>query len=330
MLEKDSSVLGYPGEISKALDADHHGVCKYDSPKDPSYVIVRNVLKSLVSKILSSRRRKSTDQSAFREESQELEAILAISEPPDVDYIFFRDRWALGTCEWILQNPLYIDWFNSSGPEPRILWLHGGPASGKSVLSSFIINDLVERHACCQYFFIRFADSSKRTLSTLLRSLAFQLAQALPLFRDKILQLSDEAIKLETADARTAWQRIFKSILFKLDIEQPLFWVIDGLDESDTPRSVINLFSEIYAATIHIRVLIVSRKNQELLSSFQRLPKELNLHVIQSEGHVEDFRRFIDQELEVSGTDIFKEEVASRFLTEGQFPLAAPRNSKNQ
>ena len=50
VVERDSSVLGYPGEISKALDADHHGVCKYDSPEDPLYVNVRNVLKSLVSK----------------------------------------------------------------------------------------------------------------------------------------------------------------------------------------------------------------------------------------------------------------------------------------
>jgi hypothetical protein len=48
VLEKDSSVLGYPGEISKPLDADHHGVCKYESRDDPRYVTVRNVLKSLV------------------------------------------------------------------------------------------------------------------------------------------------------------------------------------------------------------------------------------------------------------------------------------------
>lgn len=50
VLEKDSLVLGYPGEISRALDADHHGVCKFDSPDDPLYVNVRNVLKSLVRK----------------------------------------------------------------------------------------------------------------------------------------------------------------------------------------------------------------------------------------------------------------------------------------
>ena len=53
VLEKDSSVLGYPGEISRALDADHHGVCKFDSPGDPQYVAVRNVLRSLISKLPS-------------------------------------------------------------------------------------------------------------------------------------------------------------------------------------------------------------------------------------------------------------------------------------
>lgn len=48
VLEKESSVLGYPGEISKPLDADHHSVCKYDGPNDPRYIAVRNVLKHLV------------------------------------------------------------------------------------------------------------------------------------------------------------------------------------------------------------------------------------------------------------------------------------------
>jgi hypothetical protein len=54
VLEKDSSVLGYPGEISKPLDADHHGVCKYSSPSDPRYVAVRNVLRTLVENVKSS------------------------------------------------------------------------------------------------------------------------------------------------------------------------------------------------------------------------------------------------------------------------------------
>jgi hypothetical protein len=54
VLEKDSSVLGYPGEISKPLDADHHGVCKYSSLSDPRYVAVRNVLRTLIERVKSS------------------------------------------------------------------------------------------------------------------------------------------------------------------------------------------------------------------------------------------------------------------------------------
>lgn len=50
VLEKESSVLGYPGEISKALDADHNTICKYESRDDPRYISVRDVLKSLVRK----------------------------------------------------------------------------------------------------------------------------------------------------------------------------------------------------------------------------------------------------------------------------------------
>ncbi len=48
LVERDSSVLGYPGETSKSLVADHHGVCKYVSPQDPNYVHVRDCLSSLV------------------------------------------------------------------------------------------------------------------------------------------------------------------------------------------------------------------------------------------------------------------------------------------
>lgn len=54
VLGKESSILGYPGEVSKSLNADHHDVCKYTNQEDPNYVTVRNVLKSLA-KTLQSR-----------------------------------------------------------------------------------------------------------------------------------------------------------------------------------------------------------------------------------------------------------------------------------
>lgn len=48
IVAKDSATLGYLGEITKPLDADHHQMCKYSNQQDPNYKSVRDVLKSMV------------------------------------------------------------------------------------------------------------------------------------------------------------------------------------------------------------------------------------------------------------------------------------------
>jgi len=53
VLDKESSILGYPGEISKSLNADHHDVCKYISPEDANYISVRNALQTLARNLRS-------------------------------------------------------------------------------------------------------------------------------------------------------------------------------------------------------------------------------------------------------------------------------------
>jgi hypothetical protein len=111
VLEKDSSVLGYPGEISKPLDADHHGVCKYESRQDPLYITMRNVLKSLLDKLQASPPSKGDTQTASSNERRgsEVREFLSLYELPVTDYTFFRDRWTPGTCKWILDHTAFID-----------------------------------------------------------------------------------------------------------------------------------------------------------------------------------------------------------------------------
>jgi hypothetical protein len=317
VLEKDSSVLGYPGETSKALDADHHEVCKFDSPKDPNYITVRNVLKSLVSKIVATNK-SSRPPISNRRESRDLKSLLAITELPDTDYIFFRDQWALGTSDWILEEKSYLEWsqVRDSTPDVRVLWLYGGPATGKSVLSSFIINNLVQQGQRCQYFFIRFGDQKKRTLSVLLRSIAYQIAQSVPGFMQKLAELVDEAIDFETAGPRSIWERIYKSVLFNMKERQPLYWIIDGLDEAEDPKAFIRLLSDISTCSVPIRILLVGRKTSEISASFERLPKRLNLTLKGIEGHQKDIRSYIRQELSMSGTAEFIENTVNQ-LVEG-------------
>ena len=51
IVEKESGVLGYPRETSGPLDADHHTVCKYSGPEDQNFILVRDALKMMASKI---------------------------------------------------------------------------------------------------------------------------------------------------------------------------------------------------------------------------------------------------------------------------------------
>lgn len=48
LLEPSSSTLGYPGEITQPLDANHNNVCKFANREDPNYQSVSSVLMELV------------------------------------------------------------------------------------------------------------------------------------------------------------------------------------------------------------------------------------------------------------------------------------------
>jgi polynucleotide 5'-kinase involved in rRNA processing len=151
VLEKDSSVLGYPGEISKPLDADHHGVCKYESRQDPLYITMRNVLKSLLDKLQATQAAKGDTETipGRGRRGSDVREFLSVSELPDTDYTFFRDRWLPATRKWILEHSTFIDWFENTDNEARLLWIYGSTASGKSVLSSFIIDHLIREGRQC-------------------------------------------------------------------------------------------------------------------------------------------------------------------------------------
>lgn len=51
VLEMGYSILGYPGEISNSMVADHHDDCKFTSQEDPNYISVRNALKTIVNSV---------------------------------------------------------------------------------------------------------------------------------------------------------------------------------------------------------------------------------------------------------------------------------------
>ncbi|SPO06728.1 uncharacterized protein DNG_09422 [Cephalotrichum gorgonifer] len=312
VLEKDSSVLGYPGEVSKSMHADHHTICKYEDSWDPNYITVRNILKSLVSKLISQNNGKKPGVSD-RRASLDLKSLLALPELPGLDYIFYRDQWTQGTSDWITRDESFMQWREPSTQDHSVLWIKGGPATGKSVLCSYVVNNLVADGLRCQYFFIRYGDKRKRTLSFVLRSLAYQVAHSVPGMMEKISVLVDEAMDFETADPSFIWHRVFKSIVFRQQDEQPLYWVIDGLDEAENPRAALRLFMDV-TSTIPIRILFSSRPTPEIKTAYEKGSSSSTVRSVAIEGKLDDFHHYARHELEAHGTPDFREEIEERIV----------------
>ena len=51
IVDPDSATLGYREEKQMPMNADHRSICKFETPTDPNYVILRNALMSTVNSI---------------------------------------------------------------------------------------------------------------------------------------------------------------------------------------------------------------------------------------------------------------------------------------
>ncbi|KAG8158557.1 hypothetical protein KVR01_011679 [Diaporthe batatas] len=229
IVERDSATLGYVGEITKALDADHHDLSKYFSREDPKY------------------------------------------------------RSFLGNTTRI----------------PQILWVKGPPGAGKSVLSAFIVQHLRSIEAKCQFYFFRHGNPDTRSVSGLLKSLTFQLASQLPDYRHRLTGLAETGFSAQKVESRVLWQKLFVQMLFEMDVSFPLFWVIDGLDEAESPQVFLNFLVALSNSDLPLRLIVMSRETQPLTASIHRLTATINVQKIPLDASVQDVRLYIEQEIEL-------------------------------
>ena len=298
VLEKDSSTLEYPSEVSKPLDADHHNVCKFTSRQDPNYVSVRNALKYVLPKKQGFEQPSRTSSAEIEQvDLSKVKRLLAVSSVPEDDLEDLQNLWMPGSCEWILSRPVFQSWLDDESARSRILWVYGLPGCGKSVLSSFVIRHLQDKGHNCQYFFFSFGDYLKRTISLLLRSLAYQIATVVPEFRAQLGKLADDNVRLEKAEGRTIWQKLFKSKLSNIRLQKPIYWIIDALDECDAPEKLLGLLSFIDTSRCPLRVMLVSRKTQGLSLAYQRLQSSVQVDHLNIGDVKEDLESYAAQEI---------------------------------
>lgn len=323
ILEKQSSVLGYQHETPQPLVANHHDVCKFSSPEDPNYQSVKGALRSIVNAVRCSNEHKC-------EEQHELSALrkwLSVPGTPEDDLAGVRAGRKPGTCERILANPDFGKWLDSELQGPQLLWLYAPPGSGKTFQSSFVIDHLLEHRVKCVYWFFQYKDARKRSTSHMLRSLAYQIAAQDSSYRKALVKLQRSGTKLTNGDVQSIWRNVFASKLSRCHTR--LYWIIDGLDEADSSRVLLDTLSGMNNLKLNVRILVVSRPLSTVRNSFQRLRKKAPEVVMNEMALVEnlnDIRVAATDEMEdFPGDDGFKAEVVDQIVSrsEGNFLWAS-------
>ncbi|KAJ7870237.1 hypothetical protein B0H13DRAFT_2280653 [Mycena leptocephala] len=84
------------------------------------------------------------------------------------------------TCLWLLQHKNFIHWQDNPG---KLLWIEGPSGTGKTILSSTVIEELFKHrgnNTAIAYFHFDFSDDRKQSMEIALRRLVLQLSRRCP------------------------------------------------------------------------------------------------------------------------------------------------------
>ncbi|KAJ7495296.1 hypothetical protein FB451DRAFT_1213777 [Mycena latifolia] len=202
-----------------------------------------------------------------------------------------------GTCQWVLDSPVFKDWEKSTSGS--LLWLHGIPGNGKTVISSVLMHHLVEkctRDDVVLYAFCEFRDKQTIDPVVILRTFVSQLLRAYPgrIIPD-FADLVDEERKRESPPNTISSLEVLIRRAARRFLRVHV--VIDGLDECKNRGSLLVLLTLV--ADEAFNVCVASRPEpdiQEALSSMITI----SLQMQEERAHVHnDIVHHINRELDL-------------------------------
>ncbi|KAJ9155418.1 GPI inositol-deacylase [Pleurostoma richardsiae] len=265
IVDKNSAVLGpgYKNERVQYINANHRGICKFDSPNDPNYITLRNALSSAIHDLLSDI--SNTKDQETKEQQKALQSYLSISDRADGHY-----QKVDGSCQWIDDRDDFQDWRDSTAgfvtqkgageqkKNPSIIWVHANPGTGKTVLAAHVISELQEFQVECAYYFFHVGTKAARSLADFLRSIAYQMAMSNAAIRDKLVKLWHDGSTFDVDDDRTIWTKLFKKGIFQARVYTTQYWVIDAIDECSKYQEFFTMLKG-ERPNFPLRIFITSR-----------------------------------------------------------------------
>ncbi|KAK4645001.1 hypothetical protein QC761_309890 [Podospora bellae-mahoneyi] len=200
---------------------------------------------------------------------KQISSFLRIEKRPESIFLALNKKQHRGSCQWLTSNDVFQAWVNgytdmaglpgsSSGHCPRILWLSGRPGTGKSIASTHVVKYLESHKLDCSFYFFRHNDRSGANVASLLRSLAFQMAEANYQARQAIMRMVEDEVVIDEDGHYTLTSNgsTFRALKF---------WVIDAVDEcaQESLSLVVSMVSKL-EKTVPLHIFVTRRPGGEL------------------------------------------------------------------
>ena len=175
-----------------------------------------------------------------------------------------------GTCIWFLENNAYRTWLVS--PQCSLLFLHGGPGTGKTTLASTLIESLRNEHRPTIFFFFNSNRSEASNARALLASLIGQMRNLAG------SGVEDEFQECQGELAIPA-SKLFENFRRSVAVFNELFCCIDAIDEcDDSVRRLLRFIDNlVQSGSTSVKFFLSGRQQLHILHHLKSETRTINI-----------------------------------------------------
>ena len=216
---------------------------------------------------------------------------------PSTNYNRARRSRQADTGTWFTHSEEFVNW---KALDASMLWLHGKPGCGKTVLLSTIISDLLDERQrnheiTVMYFFFDFNDSMKQKPEQMMRAVVAQLFTSSD---ETFAELETLFVAHDEGQRRPdpeSWISALRGMICKTP---QIFLVVDALDECCDIQELLTILSKIKSWNMpNLHILLTSRRLLAIEETLEHLIEPLYRIDIQSRLVNPDISKYVHDRL---------------------------------
>lgn len=204
-----------------------------------------------------------------------------------------------GTCTWILELEAFRDWQAVRTPLSKLLWIHGPPGFGKTILSAWVIQHLKDSgHGLVSYFFCVAENERTRDPYAILRAWVGQILQA----TDGALEIMEGFFSQLMGDDALTYSELWDLLMTVCRAIPDCTFVLDGFDECTNVTSAAHYHKD--------------DSRSDFLRDLMDTLRQVNVRVLVVSRDVADIREFLNKDsADESGVSMWEYQITAKDTT---------------